>query len=97
MERIEDPDKNWKFNMGDIKERAHWDDYMKAYEDLLTHTSTKFAPWFVVPADDRWFARISIGSIIYREFERLKLSYPKVSEEQKQQLVEARKQLLAED
>jgi PPK2 family polyphosphate:nucleotide phosphotransferase len=97
MERIDDADKNWKFNIGDIKERAHWDDYMKAYEDLLSHTSTKHAPWFVVPADDRWFARISIGSIIYREFERLKLSYPVVSEEQKQQLAEARKLLLAED
>jgi len=97
MERIDDPDKNWKFNIGDIKERAYWDDYMRAYEDLLSNTSTKHAPWFVVPADDRWFARISIGSIIYREFERLKLSYPTVSEEQKQQLADARKQLLAED
>jgi PPK2 family polyphosphate:nucleotide phosphotransferase len=97
MERIDDASKNWKFNMGDINERAHWDAYMKAYEDLLSNTSTEHAPWFVVPADDRWFASISIGSIIYREFERLKLSYPTVSEEQKQQLAEARKQLLAED
>jgi PPK2 family polyphosphate:nucleotide phosphotransferase len=94
MERIEDETKNWKFSMGDMKERAFWDKYMEAYEDLLTHTSTEWAPWYVVPADDRWFARISAGAIIYWEFEKLKLSYPVVNAEQKIELQQAKEELL---
>lgn len=96
MERIEDASKNWKFSMADIKERDFWDDYMDAFEDLLSHTSTEYAPWYILPADDRWFARIAAGAIIYREFEKLKLEYPVVTEEQKKNLEEAKAGLLAE-
>jgi polyphosphate kinase 2 (PPK2 family) len=96
MERIDDETKNWKFSMADMKERAYWDEYMAAFEDMLSHTSTEWAPWYVVPADDRWFARIAAGAIIYREFEKLKLSYPVVSDEQKVKLLEAKEQLLAD-
>ncbi|CAN5411266.1 polyphosphate kinase 2 family protein [soil metagenome] len=96
MERIDDAAKNWKFNMGDLKERQHWDEYMAAYEDLLSHTSSEYAPWYIVPADNRWFARIAAGAIIYNEFEKLKLNYPVVTPEQKLQLEEAGKALLNE-
>lgn len=96
MERIDDASKNWKFNMADITERQHWDEYMSAYEDLLTHTSTRQAPWYIVPADDRWFARLAAGAIIYDEFEKLKLDYPAVTPEQKKDLETARLQLMNE-
>lgn len=96
MERIEDATKNWKFSMADMKERSYWDQYMEAYEDMLSHTSTEWAPWYVVPANDRWFARIAAGGIIYREFEKLKLTYPVVTDEQKLKLEEAKQQLLSE-
>ena len=96
MERIDDSSKNWKFNMADIKERQHWDEYMSAYEDLLSHTSSEYAPWYVVPADDRWFARLAAATIINNEFEKMQLDYPVVTGEQKKQLEEARRQLLSE-
>jgi PPK2 family polyphosphate:nucleotide phosphotransferase len=96
LERIDDASKNWKFNLADIKERGFWNDYMEAYEDLLSNTSTEHAPWYIVPADDRWFARIAAGAIIYKEFEKLKIDYPKVTEEQKKQLEIARQQLMEE-
>ena len=82
--------------MADIKERGFWNDYMQAYEELLSNTSTEHAPWYVVPADDRWFARIAAGAIIYKEFEKLKIDYPKVTEEQKKELEIARQQLMEE-
>lgn len=97
IERIDDESKNWKFAVGDLKERAHWKDYRLAYEDLLSNTSTKQAPWFVIPADDKWFMRLIIGKIIYTEFEKLKLEYPKVSPEQKAELLKAKAELLGED
>ena len=96
MERIDDSSKNWKFNMADIKERQYWDEYMSAYEDLLSHTSSEYAPWYVVPADDRWFARLAAATIINNEFEKMQLDYPVVTGEQKKQLEEARRQLLSE-
>jgi PPK2 family polyphosphate:nucleotide phosphotransferase len=96
MERVDDSSKNWKFNVADLKERQHWDEYMAAYEDLLSNTSTAYAPWYIVPADDRWFARISATAIIYNEFEKLKLDYPIVTEEQKQALINAKAQMLNE-
>ena len=96
MERIDDSSKNWKFNMADIKERQYWDEYMSAYEDLLSHTSSEYAPWYVVPADDRWFARLAAATIINNEFEKMQLDYPVVTAEQKRQLEEARRQLLSE-
>jgi PPK2 family polyphosphate:nucleotide phosphotransferase len=97
IERIDDPTKNWKFSLSDLKERGYWDDYQKAYQEVLSATSTKYAPWFVIPADDKWYARLAIASIIYRQFEKLDLSYPKVSAAQKQELQKAKEKLLAEE
>ncbi len=97
MERIEDPSKNWKFNVGDLKDRAVWDDFMEAYEDMFNHTSTEWAPWYILPADDRWYARLALGAIVYREFRKLDLGYPEVSDAEREQLQEAKKILLAEE
>lgn len=96
MERLDDPEKNWKFSVSDLKERALWDKYMDAYEAMFNHTSTEWAPWHIIPANDRWFSRIALGAIIYRRFKTLKLKYPVVNEAQKAKLIEARKSLLAE-
>lgn len=90
LERIETPDKNWKFSLGDAKERAFWDEYMKAYEEAISATSTENSPWYIVPADKKWFARLAISEIIIKKMESLKLEYPKVTEEQKKQLLEAK-------
>lgn len=97
LERIDDPSKNWKFSTSDIKERAFWDQYQTAYEEALSATSTDYAPWFVIPADDKWYARLAIASVIYRQFGRLALSYPTVSEVQKAELKKARVTLMAEE
>lgn len=97
MERITEPTKNWKFNIGDVEERRYWDDYMHAYEEMLNHTSTTYAPWFVVPADDRWFARLAVSTIIYQEFEKLKLQYPKATPEQLESLQKAKAMLESEE
>lgn len=96
MERIDDPSKNWKFNTGDLKDRAVWDKFMDAYEDMFNHTSTEWAPWYIIPADDRWFARLAIAAIAYKQFCKLDLKYPVVSEAEKEELQEAKKALLAE-
>lgn len=97
LERIENPEKNWKFSASDVKERAFWDEYQKAFEDAFSETSTDYAPWFIIPADNKWFARLAIATIIYQQFEKLNLSYPTVSAKQKAALEEARKILLAEE
>ncbi|PKQ67622.1 polyphosphate kinase 2 family protein [Raineya orbicola] len=97
LERIENPEKNWKFSASDVKERAFWDEYQKAFEEAFSETSTDYAPWFIIPADNKWFARLAIATIIYQQFEKLNLSYPTVSAKQKAALEEARKILLAED
>jgi len=96
LERIDDPHKNWKFSLADLSERQYWDKYQKAYEDAISATSTDDAPWFIIPADDKWFARLTIASVIYHYFDRLDISYPKVNAEQKAELKKARQQLLAE-
>lgn len=96
LERIDNPAKNWKFSLADAQERQHWDKYMDAYSEMLSATSQKHAPWFVLPADDKWFTRLCIAAIIYFQFERLKLRYPIVSKEQKAKLQEAKKQLMSE-
>ena len=96
LERIDDTTKNWKFSVSDLKERGFWDDYQKAYEDALSATSTDTAPWFVIPADDKWYARLSIAAVIYRQFEKLNLSYPEVSEKQKEELQKAKAILMEE-
>ena len=96
MERIDDPSKNWKFSLSDLKERAFWDDYQKAFEDVIGETSKEHAPWYVIPADDKWYARLAIAAVIYREFKKLDLRYPEVSENQKVELQKARFQLMSE-
>ena len=78
LDRLEDPAKRWKFSMGDIGERALWDKYMAAYQETIRHTSTPAAPWHVVPADHKWFARVVIGSTIIQAMERLDLRFPKI-------------------
>jgi PPK2 family polyphosphate:nucleotide phosphotransferase len=96
LERINDPSKNWKFSIGDLKERSLWKDYRKAFEDMLKNTSTSQAPWFVVPADDKWFTRIVIANIIVNELGKLDLSFPPLADQQKKDLEEAKKILTGE-
>lgn len=96
LDRIDDPAKNWKFAAGDVAERAFWDDYMAAYDDMLESTSKDYAPWFILPADDKWFTRLCLAAIISREFNKLDATYPVVSEEQKQQLIQMREKLINE-
>jgi PPK2 family polyphosphate:nucleotide phosphotransferase len=86
LARIDEPDKNWKFNRGDIEEREHWNDYMKAYEACLSATSTRQSPWYVVPADDKANARLIISQIILDTLQGLKLEYPKLSGKQRKEL-----------
>ena len=97
LERIETPEKNWKFSMADVKERGHWDEYMKAYEEMLEHTGTEWAPWYVIPADRKWFTRALVARIIIETLEGLDLQYPALSEKQKAELASAKEVLLHED
>jgi PPK2 family polyphosphate:nucleotide phosphotransferase len=96
LDRIEHPEKNWKFSSADLRERAYWDAYQQAYEDAIRHTSTDEAPWYIIPADDKWFMRYLISKIINKELKELKLGYPKVSDEEKVALLEAKATLMAE-
>ncbi|MEO7674713.1 MAG: polyphosphate kinase 2 family protein [Pyrinomonadaceae bacterium] len=96
LARIEEPAKNWKFSMGDVKERAFWDDYMKAYTEALEATSTENAPWYVIPANKKWFARLAISDVIVQKLESLDLKYPEVGEAHKQELLDAKKMLESE-
>lgn len=91
MERLNDESKNWKFSSADIKERQYWDDYMKAYSDVLTETSTEIAPWYVIPADNKWFMRYAVGQIICERMEKLDLHYPQLSKEALERLEECKK------
>jgi len=93
LARIDDPDKNWKFDMADVEERKFWDDYMRAYEHCIGATSTDDAPWYIVPADDKKTARLIVSQIILDALDGLKLSYPKVDAKRRRQLAEIRKQL----
>ena len=94
LERIEEPEKHWKFSASDIKEREHWDDYMEAYEDMIQNTATKHAPWYVVPADNKWFTRVVVAAAVIEALSSLDLHYPKVSEEKLKELAAAKKTLL---
>lgn len=96
LERIEDPAKNWKFSSGDVKERAHWEDYMDAYSDMLTATSTEHAPWFVIPADRKWYMRYAVSNIIINRLKELKVEYPVLPEVEKARLKDAKKMLMEE-
>jgi PPK2 family polyphosphate:nucleotide phosphotransferase len=96
LERIDLPDKNWKFSATDAKERGHWNDYMEAYEDCFNATSTKWAPWHVIPADNKWFMRLAVAGVIYKALHDLDLAYPEVTKAQKASLQEAKKILTSE-
>jgi polyphosphate kinase 2 (PPK2 family) len=93
---LEDPQKNWKFSAADLKERALWDEYQDAYEDMLNATSTDAAPWYVIPADKKWFMRACVADIICARLRDLKLDYPKVPEKDLAALAEAKRDLEAE-
>jgi PPK2 family polyphosphate:nucleotide phosphotransferase len=95
LERIEEPEKNWKFSANDAKERQHWDDYMEAYEDMIQNTATKEAPWYVVPADNKWFTRVVVAAAVIDALADLDLHYPEVSDEKLKELGVAKKALLA--
>jgi PPK2 family polyphosphate:nucleotide phosphotransferase len=96
LERLDHPDKNWKFSTADVKERQCWNDYQNAYENMIQHTATEHAPWYVVPADNKWFTRLVVAAAVADVLKGMKLAYPKIDVEQKAQLEAARKQLLAE-
>ena len=93
LERIEEPEKNWKFSANDAKEREYWDDYMEAYEDTIRNTATKEAPWYVVPADNKWFTRVVVGAAVIEALDDLDLEYPKVSASKLKELEEAKRTL----
>ncbi len=91
LSRLDDESKNWKFSASDMKERAYWDDYMKAYSDMLTNTSTEKAPWYVIPADNKWFMRYAVADIICDRMEELDLHYPILTDKAKEEIENARK------
>lgn len=93
LDRIEDTSKNWKFSAGDVKERQHWDKYMAAYDDMLRNTSTPYAPWYVIPADKKWYMRALVAEILVSRLSALGLEYPVLSPEQLVELREAGRQL----
>jgi PPK2 family polyphosphate:nucleotide phosphotransferase len=97
MDRLDREEKNWKFSSADVKEREHWDEYMEAYEDMIRHTATPQAPWFVVPANKKWFSRLVVADAVVGALDALDLQYPKVSDAQKKELQTARALLETED
>jgi len=95
LDRIDDPQKNWKFSSNDASERDYWDDYMEAYEEMIQGTATKEAPWYVVPADNKWFTRVVVASAVIEALDSLDLAYPKVDESKLKELAVAKKKLLS--
>jgi Polyphosphate kinase 2 (PPK2) len=93
LERLEQPAKNWKFSMNDVTERAFWPRYMAVYQDIVRQTSTRFAPWYVVPADHKWFARVVIGSTIVSALEDLNLRFPRVDKDAAEEFAKVRNAL----
>ncbi len=96
LERLENPEKNWKFSAADIRERAHWDAYMEAYEQMIRHTASEHSPWYVVPADHKWFTRLVVADAVIDALESLHLAYPTVNDQALRALAEAHQQLLNE-
>jgi len=96
LERLDEPGKNWKFSAQDVRERAHWDEYMAAYESMIRATATPHAPWYVVPADHKWFTRLVVADAVVHALEELDLRYPKVDARKRAELAEARRRLLRE-
>jgi PPK2 family polyphosphate:nucleotide phosphotransferase len=95
LARLEEPEKNWKFSAADIHERKYWDDYQDAYEDMIRNTASEEAPWYVVPADNKWFTWLAVSAVVVETLESLKLSYPKVDAVKRKELDAAKKLLLA--
>ncbi len=94
LARLDEPEKNWKFSAADIRERACWDDYQKAYEEMIANTATEQAPWYVVPADNKWFTRLVVSTVIIDALNSLDLAYPKVDDAKLKELAAAKKALL---
>jgi len=94
LERLEVPEKNWKFSAADLNERGFWDRYQAAYEDMIRHTATKHAPWHVVPADNKWFTRVVVASVVIQALAAMDLAYPKVGRDQLKELAVAKAALL---
>ena len=97
LDRLNQPEKNWKFSMADLEERRYWDDYMRVYEEAINATNTEWAPWHIIPADHKWVSRTLVAEIITRTLKKMKLSYPIVSEASKKALEEAKRLLESED
>jgi PPK2 family polyphosphate:nucleotide phosphotransferase len=97
LERLDEPEKNWKFSAADIRERKYWDDYQDAYEDMIRNTATEDAPWYVVPADNKWFTRLVVSMVLVETLESLDLSYPKMDPEKRKELEAAKKILLSKE
>jgi PPK2 family polyphosphate:nucleotide phosphotransferase len=95
LARLDEPEKNWKFSAADIHERKYWDDYQKAYEEMIANTSTEEAPWYVVPADNKWFTRLVVSTVVVETLASLDLAYPKVNEAKKKELEAAKKLLIS--
>ena len=96
LERLEQPNKNWKFSLGDVREREHWREYMRAYEAMIRRTSSRAAPWFVVPADNKWFTRLVVASAVVDALEEMSLKFPRVDGAKRQELAAARAALIKE-
>ena len=94
LDRIDHSEKNWKFSSNDANERDFWDDYMGAYEEMIQETATKESPWYVVPADNKWFTRVAVAAAVIEALASLDLEYPKVGEEKLKELAMAKKKLL---
>ena len=94
LERLEEPEKNWKFSSADLHERAYWDEYQQTYEDMIRNTATKHAPWYVVPADNKWFTRCVVAAAVIEALDRLDLDYPKVAPAKQKELLAAKAALL---
>jgi PPK2 family polyphosphate:nucleotide phosphotransferase len=95
LARLDQPEKNWKFSAADIRERKYWDDYQKAYEEMIENTATEHAPWYVVPADNKWFTRLVVSTVVVETLESLNLAYPKMDEAKRKELEAAKKILIA--
>jgi PPK2 family polyphosphate:nucleotide phosphotransferase len=95
LARLDEPEKNWKFSASDIHERKYWDDYQDAYEDMIRNTATEQAPWYVVPADNKWFTRLVVSAVVVDTMESLNLAYPEVDDAKRKELEEAKKTLVS--
>jgi PPK2 family polyphosphate:nucleotide phosphotransferase len=94
LERIDNPEKNWKFSANDAAERDYWDDYMKAYQEMIQNTATEEAPWYVVPADNKWFTRVVVAAAVIETLADLNLTYPEVGKDKLEELAAAKRKLL---